>query len=204
VSYADNYAERNLGPYFEGALKISDAIRDGARLPQLDDLDVVKAVIDEHVTIADNREAEGYANKIIMEWKEANNKTTVFGPFAPKNPQGVGSLSSLLGNSGENANASESIANLFGGDMLNNIANLRSLQEKQKSATTDAEREEATTQLTEKSDEFSREVSANLKKRTDASESFHLCAKIIAMGPDSPLKSYYDKIMAETCGEGQE
>lgn len=87
--------------------------------------------------------------------------------------------------------------------MLNNIANLRGLQEKQKSATTDAEREEATTQLTEKSNEFTREVSANLKKRTDASESFHLCAKIIAMGPDSPLKSYYDKIMAETCGEAQ-
>lgn len=89
MSYADNYAERNLGPYFEGALKISDAIRDGARLPQLEDLDVVKAVIDEHVTIADNREAERYANKIIMEWKEANNKTTVFGPFAPENPQGL-------------------------------------------------------------------------------------------------------------------
>lgn len=203
MSYADNYAERNLGPYFEGALKISDAIRDGARLPQLEDLDVVKAVIDEHVTIADNREAEGYANKIIMEWKEANNKTTVFGPFAPKNPQGVGSLSDILGGN-DDSESSKSLADIFGGDMLNNIANLRSLQEKQKSATTDAEREEATTQLTEKSDEFSREVSANLKKRTDASESFHLCAKIIAMGPDSPLKNYYDKIMAETCGEGQE
>lgn len=203
MSYADNYAERNLGPYFEGALKISDAIRDGARLPQLEDLDVVKAVIDEHVTIADNREAEGYANKIIMEWKEANNKTTVFGPFAPKNPQGVGSLSDILGGT-DNSESSKSLADIFGGDMLSNIANLRSLQEKQKSATTDAEREEATTQLTEKSDEFTREVSANLKKRTDASESFHLCAKIIAMGPDSPLKNYYDKIMAETCGETQE
>lgn len=200
MSYADNYAERNLGPYFEGALKISDAIRDGARLPQLEDLDVVKAVIDEHVTIADNREAEKYANKIIMEWKEANNKTTVFGPFAPKNPQGVGSLGDMLGGT-DNSESSKSLADIFGGDMLGNIANLRSLQEKQKSATTDAEREEATTQLTEKSDEFTREVSANLKKRNDASESFHLCAKIIAMGPDSPLKNYYDKIMAETCGE---
>ena len=200
MSYADNYAERNLGPYFEGALKISDAIRDGARLPQLEDLDVVKAVIDEHVTIADNREAEKYANKIIMEWKAANNKTTVFGPFAPKNPQGVGSLGDMLGGT-DNSESSKSLADIFGGDMLGNIANLRSLQEKQKSATTDAEREEATTQLTEKSDEFTREVSANLKKRNDASESFHLCAKIIAMGPDSPLKSYYNKIMAETCGE---
>jgi len=200
VSYADNYAERNLGPYFEGALKISDAIRDGARLPQLEDLDVVKAVIDEHVPIADNREAEKYANKIIMEWKAANNKTTVFGPFAPKNPQGVGSLGDMLGGT-DNSESSKSLADIFGGDMLGNIANLRSLQEKQKSATTDAEREEATTQLTEKSDEFTREVSANLKKRNDASESFHLCAKIIAMGPDSPLKSYYNKIMAETCGE---
>lgn len=203
MSYADNYAERNLGPYFEGALKISDAIRDGARLPQLEDLDVVKAVIDEHVTIADNREAERYANKIIMEWKEANNKTTVFGPFAPKDPQGVGSLGNMLGGNAD-SESSKSLADIFGGDMLNNIANLRSLQEKQKSATTDAEREEATTQLTEKSDEFTREVSANLKKRTDASESFHLCAKIIAMGPDSPLKNYYDKIMAETCGETHE
>lgn len=203
MSYADNYAERNLGPYFEGALKISDAIRDGARLPQLEDLDVVKAVIDEHVTIADNREAERYANKIIMEWKEANNKTTVFGPFAPKNPQGVGSLSDILSGT-DDSESSKPLADIFGGDMLSSIANLRSLQEKQKSATTDAEREEATTQLTEKSDEFSREVSANLKKRTDASESFHLCAKIIAMGPDSPLKNYYDKIMAETCGDAEE
>ena len=198
MTYEASYAQRNLGPYYEGALKISEAIRDGARLPQFDDIDAIKAIIDEHITMADNREAEKYANKIIMEWKEANGKTTVFGPFTSGITQsGRGSLGSLFGFSDEEEE-SKGLSGFFDNDTLNNMASLRSLQDKQNSASSDEEREKITTQLKEKSEEFARSISEPIKDKVNASESFHLCAKIIAMGPDSPLKTYYKTIMDET------
>lgn len=210
TDYMESYVERNLGPYYVGALKISDAIRDGARLPELENLHLIKTLIEEHVTVADNREAEEYANKIIMEWKEAGGKTVVRGPFQP-GVRGGSSNPVLALNAAQNkandadADMSALLGESFGGssndqasvfvDLINHWGELSKLRSEHDEATTEYERQELSQKLEEQSQKFNSEISQKNQQQLAKSESFHLCAKIIAMGPESPLSEYYEKIM---------
>lgn len=212
MDFAKAYAERNLGPHFEGALIVADAIRDGAQLPVLDDIDTVKGLIEEQITVANNREAERFANKIIMEWKEARGEIVVNSPFGAEHGAGASTplLSALRtafsGNNtafgGGNGAAVPTTATtdgggtgLFSNDMLKSLADTSTLKKQHEAATNDAERARIDAEIEKRSDAMTTQLTSNITDQMAQTESFYLCAKIVALGPDSPLQQYYATIM---------
>lgn len=204
MDFAKAYAERNLGPHFEGALIIADAIRDGAQLPVLDDIDAVKGLIEEQITVANNREAERFANKIIMEWKEARGEIVVNSPFGAEHGAGASTplLSALRTAFGAGGTAVPTTATtdgdgtgLFSNDMLKGLAETNTLKKQREAATNNAERERIDTEIEKRSDAMTTQLTSNITDQMTQTESFYLCAKIVALGPDSPLQQYYATIM---------
>ena len=197
MDFAKAYAERNLGPHYEGALIIADAIRDGAQLPVLDDIDTVKGLIEEQITVANNREAERFANKIIMEWKEARGEIVVNSPFSAEYGAGastplMSALRTAFGNSTAAANGS---AGLFSNDTLKDLAETNTLKKQRDAATNSAERARIDEEIEKRTGAMTAQLTGTLTEQVAQTESLQLCAKIIALGPDSPLHEYYVTIM---------
>lgn len=211
ASLAESWAENFFGPNYDVVFSIADAIKDGKRLPMLDDLKLVKSLMEENLSVAVNRDAEIRANKIIQVWKEASGKDVLKGPFTPTKTNEYSDVAlSLLTKITESqeSDVDNDLSGLFGGSSTNNkfgnffssqsvdaSSRLDELKKKREEAPTEYERNELDKKIEEVSKELEDTSKKDLKNAVDPKDSFNLCAKIVALGEDSPLSEYYSYIV---------
>ncbi|WP_018119447.1 hypothetical protein [Corynebacterium mastitidis] len=184
---AEEYAERQFGKNFETVLRISDAIMDGARLPKIDNVDQVEALIADHVSKKAYDSSTQHMLAIVDEWKRAGGKTVGYSAQA-KAMQAPGEASMGMGG------LLRSLQQLGGSH--GQAGKLRALQQRQSEATTQYEKNMLQEDIDALSQDVNETALRDLEVKEEQGRSFRLCARIVALGRQSVPDEIYDSIIA--------